>query len=86
MKIYWYKGSKNIIGAKVKEARLSFSPLLTQKDLAEKCQLLGFEFDRLTVLRIENGKRFVTDYEVFALSKALNKNLDYFFESEDLRL
>ena len=80
MKIYWYKGSKNIIGKKVREARLASSPARSQKALAEKCQLLGFDFDRLTVLRIENGQRFAADYEVYALSKALNKDIQYFFE------
>ena len=80
MKIYWYKGAKNIIGKKVREARLSSSPPLSQKKLAEKCQLYGFDFDRLTILRIENGQRFVADYEVYALSKVLGKELPYFFD------
>jgi len=82
MKIYWYNGSKNLIGPKVKQARLSKKPSLSQKALAEKLQLMGFDFDRLTILRIENGQRFVADYEVYALSKALEKNLEYFFKEE----
>ncbi len=79
MKIYWHKGEKNIIGNKVKEARLAIKPFLSQKALAEKLQLLGFDFDRLTILRIENNQRFVADYEVYGLSQALDKDLDYFF-------
>lgn len=66
MKIYWNGISKNIIGENIK--RLRKSAKLTQKELAEKLQLEGFEFSDLTILRIEQGKRFVPDYEVVALA------------------
>lgn len=66
MKIYWNGISKNIIGENLK--RLRKSAKLTQKELAEKLQLEGFEFSDLTILRIEQGKRFVPDYEVVALA------------------
>ncbi len=67
MKIYWNGKSKNIIGSKVRELRKTAG--LTQKELAEKLQLEGGEFSDLTILRIEQGKRFVPDYEVVALAK-----------------
>jgi Helix-turn-helix. len=69
MKIYWDKNrnSKNIIGNKVKILRKEQG--LTQKRLAEKMQLEGYEFSDLTILRIEQGTRFVPDYEVLALAK-----------------
>lgn len=66
MKIYWNGISKNIIGENIK--RLRKSAKLTQKELAEKLQLEGYEFSDLTILRIEQGKRFVPDYEVVALA------------------
>lgn len=66
MKIYWDGKSKNIIGGKIKELRKQHG--LTQKALAEKLQLKGHEFSDLTILRIEQGKRFVPDYEVVALA------------------
>jgi transcriptional regulator with XRE-family HTH domain len=69
MKIYWNGKSKNIIGGKVKKLRTEQG--LTQKGLAEKLQLEGYEFSDLTILRIENGTRFVPDYEVRALSHVL---------------
>ena len=53
MKIYWYGKSKNIIGNKIKNLRKQAG--LTQKQLAEKLQLLGHEFSDLTILRIEQG-------------------------------
>lgn len=66
MKIYWNGQSKNVIGKKIKELRKSSG--LTQRELAEKLQLSGAEFSDLTILRIEQGKRFVPDYEVVILA------------------
>lgn len=74
MKIYWNGTSKNIIGNKVKELRKQQG--LTQKALAEKLQLEGYEFSDLTILRIEQGKRFVPDYEVVALANILHVSVE----------
>ena len=76
MKIYWDGKSKNIIGAKIKQLRINKN--LTQKALAEKLQLEGYEFSDLTILRIEQGKRFVPDYEVLALATFFGVTTDYF--------
>lgn len=69
MKIYWTGDSKNIIGPRVRLLRQSQG--LTQKGLAEKLQLEGYDLTDLTILRIENGTRFVADYEVMALARVL---------------
>lgn len=66
MKIYWNGNSKNVIGNNLKKLRKNAA--LTQKGLAEKLQLEGQEFTDLTILRIEQGSRFVPDYEVIALA------------------
>lgn len=78
MKIYWYDNSKNIIGANLKKFRLIKK--LTQTDLATKLQSQGYEFDRITILRIENGLRFVPDYEVKILFETLNVTYDALLE------
>lgn len=69
MKIYWSGESKNIIGPKVRELRIK--QCLTQRALAAKLQLSGLDATELTVLRIENGTRFVPDYEIKALCSVL---------------
>lgn len=74
MKIYWNGESKNIIGNKVKALRQEQN--LTQKALAEQLQLMGYDFSDLTILRIEQGKRFVPDYEVAALAKFFKVTAD----------
>ncbi len=66
MKIYWNGKSKNIIGNNIKTLRKRMG--ITQKALAEKLQLEGHEFSDLTILRIEQGTRFVPDYEVVILA------------------
>ena len=68
MKIYWSKeeGTKNIIGKKIKALRKAAG--ITQKQLVEKLQLQGHELSDLTILRIEQGTRFVPDYEIVILA------------------
>lgn len=80
MKIYWDGKSKNIIGPKIKQLRVNKN--LTQKALAEKLQLEGYEFSDLTILRIEQGKRFVPDYEVAVLAKFFNISTDELLNRE----
>ena len=77
MKIYWNKenNSKKLIGQRVKELRTERQ--LSQKALAEQLQLAGYEFNDLTVLRIEQGTRFVPDYEVVALADFFHVSCEY---------
>ncbi len=74
MKIYWSGTSKNIIGPKVKQLRLERG--LSQAKLAGQLQLLGMECNDLTILRIEQGSRFVPDYEVAVLAEYFNISTD----------
>ncbi|MBU3878748.1 helix-turn-helix domain-containing protein [Faecalicatena sp. AGMB00832] len=85
MKIYWNKetNSKNIIGKRVKELRTEHH--LSQKALAEQLQLCGYDFNDLTVLRIEQGTRFVPDYEVVAIADFFKVSLEYLMGRTDKR-
>lgn len=77
MKIYWNQesNSKNLIGQRVKALRIEKH--MSQKALAEQLQLAGYEFSDLTVLRIEQGTRFVPDYEVVALAEFFHVSCEY---------
>ncbi len=70
----------NIIGPKIKEARIRAG--LTQKQLSEKMELLAVYTCRGSVSRIENGQRAVTDIEIDAISRILNVPLDFLFGRE----
>ncbi len=70
MKIYDFNGSKNICGARVREARKRLN--LSQEDLAARLQINGIIIERDSISRIEIGTRFVADYEILMLCKVLN--------------
>ena len=80
MKIYWNGESKNIIGDKVRRLRKQMG--LTQKAMAAKLQLEGHEFSDLTILRIEQGTRFVPDYEILVLSEFFGITADELLSKE----
>jgi HTH-type transcriptional regulator, cell division transcriptional repressor len=82
MKIYWYKGGKNIIGQRIKEARQKQLPKMTQEDLAAKLELMDVNIDRIAVSRIESGKRFIADYEAIAIARALKVSVAWLFGEE----
>ena len=74
MKIYWNGTSKNIIGSKIRQLRQEKG--LSQAALASQLQLLGMECSDLTILRIEQGSRFVPDYEVAILAEYFHISTD----------
>ena len=49
MKIYWYRNSKNLIGHRLHDLRISQH--LTQRQLAARMQLAGMEMNEVTILR-----------------------------------
>ena len=77
MIIYWAKKRtvKSRIGQRVKELRKAHN--LTQKTLAAKLQFPRYDFNDLAILRIEQGTRFVPDYEVVALAEVFNVSCEY---------
>ena len=81
MKIYWYNGRKNIIGSNVRQLRRKAK--LTQEQLAARLQVSGYELDRLAIVRIEAGDRFIADYEVKALAIALSVNIEILYEEDN---
>lgn len=74
MKIYDYKGKKNICGNKIREARVVNR--ISQTELAARMQVEGIILERDSISRIENGVRFVADYELRAFSKILDVSIE----------
>lgn len=66
-------GKNNICGEQVTRFRKEMK--ISQRQLADNLQLVGLDIDKNAVQRIEAGKRFVTDIELVALSKALNRSV-----------
>lgn len=80
MKIYNYYGSANIVGKRIKEARLSKN--MSQEELAIKLQLKNIIVGQKVISRIEKGERFVADYELLGFSEILNVDLYWLFGIE----
>jgi len=80
MKIYDYKGRKNLCGDRVREARARKK--ITQADLAARLQVAGVIMERDSVSRIEIGTRFVTDYELAVLSDVLGVYVEWLLMRE----
>lgn len=66
-------GKNNICGNKISIFRKELG--LSQRELAEKMQIVEIDIDKNAVQRIEAGKRFVTDIELIAFTKVLNKDI-----------
>lgn len=81
MKIYDYKGRKNICGDRVREARQK--KRLTQEALAAKLQIEGVTMERDSLSRIEIGTRFVTDYELKVIAKVLDVSPLWLIDDEN---
>jgi transcriptional regulator with XRE-family HTH domain len=67
----------NVVGPKVRLARKMRG--YSQKDVAAKCNLLGWDVSRGTIAKIESRNRKVTDEEILCLSLALNVSISTFF-------
>lgn len=63
-------GQKNLISANLIELRKKRK--YSQRLLAYKLQLAGYDMDKNVITRIETNKRYVTDIELTAFCEVLN--------------
>ena len=75
-------GTLNICGGNIKALRKAAKPVMSQRALADKLQLIGLDLDKNAIQRIEAGKRFVTDIELMHLTKALNVSYQQLLDEE----
>ena len=77
---------RNIVGERVRLARKSVTPPITQADLAARLQILGSILDRVTISKIETGYREVTDKEAKAIAESLGVTISWLYgETGDRR-
>jgi len=58
---------------------------MTQADLAARLTVRGISVDRASVTRIENGKRYLRDFEIRALARVLKVSVAWLFRESDDR-
>ena len=62
---------RNIIGRRIREARLNGKPPISQDDVAGRLAAKGIILDQTAISRIERQDRYLMDYEVAAIAKCL---------------
>lgn len=73
MRMYEYRGKKNVCGKRVREYRQQQQ--ITQTELAARLQTCNVVLDQKAVSRIELELRVVADYELWALAKVLKVDM-----------
>lgn len=67
-------GRNNLCGKKIAQCREKLN--ISQRELAERMQLVGMDVNKNAIQRIECGKRFVTDIEVVAFARVFNMSVE----------
>ncbi len=62
---------KNVIGSRVRLARLAIRPGVSQDDLSGRLARAGVQITQTSLSKLENRQRYVMDYEALALAKVL---------------
>ena len=73
-----FDGKNNVCGKNVAVMRKKLN--ISQRELAERMQLMGYDLDKNAIQRIESGQRFVTDIEVQVLAKVFDVELPTLFD------
>lgn len=71
-------GEKNLISQRLIQLRKKHN--LSQRDLASKLQLAGYDMDKNVITRIETNKRYVTDVELKAFSEIFVVSYEYLID------
>jgi hypothetical protein len=65
------KVARNVVGARIRKARLAFNPPLTQDQLSGRLAAKGGNLDRVAITKIECWQRCVFDFELPLLAEVL---------------
>lgn len=71
-------GQKNLVSQRLIELRKTNN--LSQRDLAHKLQLAGYDIDKNVITRIETNKRYVTDIELQAFAKVFDTTYSFLID------
>ena len=62
---------RNVTGQRIRKARLMAKPPVSQEDLSGRLAALGITLDQGAISRVESEERYLMDYELLAIAKAL---------------
>ncbi len=67
-------GQNNVCGKNIAKFRTQLK--ISQRELADRMQLVGIDVDKNAIQRIECGKRFVTDIEIIGFAKVFETSFE----------
>ena len=76
---------RNLIGERIRKARLACRPPVTQDDLVGRLAARGVTIDQTAVSRIENQTRYLMDYEIAAIARSLKVSVGWLFGETENR-
>ena len=71
--------ARNVIGRRIRQARLKCKPAVSQEDLAGRLAAQNITIDRSAISRIENQGRYLMDYEISAIARSLKVSVGWLF-------
>ena len=71
-------GTNNLCGKRLSEIRKNKG--ISQRELAKRMQLKGYDVDHYFIRRVENGERFVTDIDLKIFCETLDIRLSDIFD------
>lgn len=74
-------GDRNIVGAKIESQRKSIN--MKQKDLLTKLQIKGIDLNASGLSKLEGQLRYVTDFELKAISEVLGVTVNWMLGIEE---
>jgi hypothetical protein len=75
--------NRNLVGKRIRHARLRCKPSVSQEDLAGRLAAQGVSMDQTAISRIENQTRYLMDYEVATIAKALKVSVGWLFDERE---
>lgn len=70
---------KNVIGPRVRQARVAMNPPVSQDDLSGRLARKGITMTQTSISKLENRERAVLDYEAQALAKILGVSIGWLY-------
>lgn len=74
-------GEKNLISRQLIALRKQHH--ISQRELAQKMQLAGYDIDKNVITRIETNQRYVTDIEVRGFAQLFDVSYQYLMDGKD---
>jgi transcriptional regulator with XRE-family HTH domain len=71
--------ARNLVGPRIRLARLKANPQITQEDLAGRLAARGVFLDRSAVSRVESQDRYLMDFEVAAVAASLKVSVAWLY-------